>query len=126
MPTSNCKKCQQAFAYDVDLGLNVKFYPLEATRHHVRASRVMPCCPACGVECERQQERFATITMHKIMPTLVVVRKSVKQAAQLLEPQVECGECGVVTTPAHADFCDAASGEPMAASYWLCHRCQQN
>lgn len=58
MPTSNCKNCQTDFAYDFDLGLNVKFYEYEATPRYFRASGESPCCPNCEARCDAERKTF--------------------------------------------------------------------
>lgn len=49
MAKDKCQNCSFEFDWDIDLGLNVKYYESEATSTHFRAGGVFPCCPNCDL-----------------------------------------------------------------------------
>jgi hypothetical protein len=57
MPISICKKCEKEFAYDFDLGLNIKYFASESSSRGFRAGGDFPCCPDCESWCETEESR---------------------------------------------------------------------
>lgn len=41
-----------------------------------------------------------------------------------MSKQIQCGECGVLTTQEHADFAEGDGG--MIPDSWVCHKCQSS
>ena len=61
MPNSKCENCKTAFAYDLNLGLNVKYFECEANAQGFRAGGDFPCCPNCESRCEKESAEFFSI-----------------------------------------------------------------
>jgi hypothetical protein len=57
MPESFCQSCKKSFAYDFDLGLNVKYFQSEATRTCFFGGGDFPCCPECETRCLTEEAR---------------------------------------------------------------------
>jgi len=60
MQTDKCQNCECEFAWDIESGLNVKYFEAEATPRYFRVGGDAPCCPNCDSEVKPGKQEFTT------------------------------------------------------------------